>query len=415
MQERSEAERRAIWPCLNVATGTGRFGKKKFETFRQFFLPKRPPPCFCRNVFAETSGIFHAETSRLILVLFFLAEMTPTTNSLIFSVLFLISMGENAPQTDFVEYQPSSDDEDRMEDQTVPSVQRSSVFLQLQDPTAAEVTLPDKVEFEILKCGSIRKGDMLVSNDGFYYTMNRPSKAQKIQRKKTVHWRCTERSSRSYCKATAVQDGDDNKLGPSAHNHPPGLSKISKTIGYRCGRARGRKYVFESATTIAESTITNENLEPTSTGALAKAIDRARQRDRPGEPTDLLFELDMERVTNFIQADIRIRLKRHLIFATSGQLQLLNQALYWYVDGTFNIVRRPFEQLWIIHALIASGSKYKQEPLLYALMSRRRISDYTSVLKEVKKLLPEASPVEIVSDSKLRCGHLSETFNRMLE
>ena len=40
--------------------GTGRFGKdvlakKKFGTFRQIFLPKRPPPCFCRNVFSETS------------------------------------------------------------------------------------------------------------------------------------------------------------------------------------------------------------------------------------------------------------------------------------------------------------------------------------------------------------------------
>ena len=37
MQERSEAERRAIWPCLNVATGTGRFGKK---TSAAMFLPR---------------------------------------------------------------------------------------------------------------------------------------------------------------------------------------------------------------------------------------------------------------------------------------------------------------------------------------------------------------------------------------
>ena len=42
MQERSEAERRAIWPCLNVATGTGRFGKKILfaETSAAMFLPR---------------------------------------------------------------------------------------------------------------------------------------------------------------------------------------------------------------------------------------------------------------------------------------------------------------------------------------------------------------------------------------
>ena len=37
MQERSEAERRAIWPCLNVATGTGRFGKKIRDVSASFF------------------------------------------------------------------------------------------------------------------------------------------------------------------------------------------------------------------------------------------------------------------------------------------------------------------------------------------------------------------------------------------
>ena len=274
----------------------------------------------------------------------------------------------------FEEYFPSSDEEDPTESIVISELRRSNVFGQLQDPPPREVVLPDKIDYEILKSGIKRGNDMLVSNQGFSYTVLRKNKSGS-----TTYWRCTERSSKSYCNATVAQTGDEIKHGSSHHNHPPDLSKISKTIVYRSGQARGRKNVFESAGTIAESTIAKENL-PVATSALARAINRSRPRDRPGEPFPLFFDIDQSKVAGFLQADIKFKDRRHLVFATPEQLLILGRADYWYVDATFKVVKQPFRQLWIIHAFISSGSKYKQVPLLYVLMSGRRKSDYAVVV-----------------------------------
>ena len=66
MQERSEAERRAIWPCLNVATcrsdraiqqmNSGRFGKRRFgKNMAADVSAKNMPKRLRLKKFAETS------------------------------------------------------------------------------------------------------------------------------------------------------------------------------------------------------------------------------------------------------------------------------------------------------------------------------------------------------------------------
>ena len=49
------------------------------------------------------------------------------------------------------------------------------------------------------------------------------------------------------------------------------------------------------------------------------------------------------------------------------------------MDGTFDIVRKPFYQLFSIHGFIKAGDKLKQVPLAMILMSSRRICDYEAV------------------------------------
>ena len=90
-----------------------------------------------------------------------------------------------------------------------------------------------------------------------------------------------------------------------------------------------------------------------------------------------------------MKADVKVAGQRHLIFPSDHQLAQLSRARKWFVDGTFRIVKRPFYQLFSIHAFVRSGGKMKMMPLVFVLMSRRRKDDYVKILRKVKGLVHE--------------------------
>jgi len=99
---------------------------------------------------------------------------------------------------------------------------------------------------------------------------------------------------------------------------------------------------------------------------IARAANRHRQKLRPQDPRDIDFDLEEESIpAGFFQADVRVKDRRHLIFARQDQLNILASAKYWYVDGTFKLVRHPFKQLVTVNAFVRSEDSAKQVPLVY--------------------------------------------------
>jgi hypothetical protein len=77
----------------------------------------------------------------------------------------------------------------------------------------------------------------------------------------------------------------------------------------------------------------------------------------------------------------------------------LRKARRWFADGTFDASKKPFSQLFSLHAFIRKGDSVKQVPLFFALMSSKRAKDYKAVLDTLLNLLPvEPNVEEFVSD-----------------
>ena len=113
---------------------------------------------------------------------------------------------------------------------------------------------------------------------------------------------------------------------------------------------------------------------------IARQANRLRQSLRPTEPTDLNFSLEEQHIPeNFLQKDLTVNGRRHLVFATAEQLVHLHKAKTWYIDGTFKLVRHPFTQLLTINAFVRKEQDTKQVPLVFVLMSGKKKKDYRTV------------------------------------
>ncbi|XP_044165526.1 uncharacterized protein LOC122949495 [Acropora millepora] len=110
------------------------------------------------------------------------------------------------------------------------------------------------------------------------------------------------------------------------------------------------------------------------------------------------FDLEMEHVPDkFFREDVKIRGRRHLIFASDKQLEILSQSKTWYMDATFKLCHHPFTQLFTVNAFVKKDNHVKQVPLAFALMSGRKKGDYKAVLQALLSILPNNPRVKKIT------------------
>jgi hypothetical protein len=143
-----------------------------------------------------------------------------------------------------------------------------------------------------------------------------------------------------------------------------------------------KRQCFRAARAIVEEHTENlpeEQRRGINAQKLANCANAARRNDRPGEPLDLNFELELEHVPRGFQ-HLNIRVpetdRRHLLFLSRIQRQLLRNRLILYTDGTFKVVRAPFVQLYSVHATLKKDGLEKQYPFCFLCMSGKARQDY---------------------------------------
>ena len=164
----------------------------------------------------------------------------------------------------------------------------------------------------------------------------------------------------------------------------------------------GLENVYQSAAVIVE-TVLREDMPTDSLCVinprnLARAANYTRQKQRPEDPTDIDFELQLGNIVpGFVLQDIAKDTARHIIFATPEQRELLRSVKQVFMDGTFRVVRKPFTQLFSFHGFLMDEDDLvvKQVPLAFVLMSRRRKRDYVAVFKAIRDIAPHLDNVDI--------------------
>lgn len=222
----------------------------------------------------------------------------------------------------------------------------------------------------------------------------------------TTTWRCI-RHQRLSCKARVVT-GHGRVVGVRQpdHNHDGNIST-----------SLARKAVGEMKKNMEETTATPSSSQAAVTSTLdghvlmalpaRSVITRTLQRRRqklhaaddaghllPPVPVDLSFDIP-ERYRGMILYDSGPGDNRIIMMGCNELLDGLARADVWLADGTFKVVPTLFFQLYSIHFQFSSGIN---PAAVYCLVTNKTAETYTSLLNELKTLIPLAAPRKILVD-----------------
>jgi hypothetical protein len=98
-----------------------------------------------------------------------------------------------------------------------------------------------------------------------------------------------------------------------------------------------------------------------------------------------------------LQKDLIVGMASRVVIYTTFMLALLSKCKFWYVDGTFKAVQRPFTQLFSVHSFIQQDSHIKQIPLYYVIMLSWS-TDYKAVMTFLREKMTNSSLKSVVLD-----------------
>ena len=264
--------------------------------------------------------------------------------------------------------------------------------MQLTDPSSISVEDPStEITFQIVNGVSIRGAKKLYDNIGYCYAVKRRNKSG------TVIWQCTTDTEVGRCSVTVKQNTltDEFEHSDRTHLHPPKHNVKTADLFRATVSRQGLEKKFDSARNVLESV--KSNVFPTddvfNAGLSSKAnyerlINRKRKANRPKELTTIHCPINANDFPpDFYRGEIVLDGARHLMFASDKQLKLLAHAKTLYVDATFKLVRKPFSQLFSIHAFVKNNDNVAQFVLVYVFMSRRTKNDYIAIFKHLLTVL----------------------------
>ncbi|XP_018496363.1 uncharacterized protein LOC108864702 [Galendromus occidentalis] len=216
------------------------------------------------------------------------------------------------------------------------------------------------------------RGKPLLCDEGYVYRKDRTINER-------THWRCTVKT----CFAR-VKTENDSIVGKPEHSHMPDPENIHVR--------QNLNQLHESAQRESWSrpmALISENLKAITSKAVMGRM----------PSTELLRQKVTEKGENFLFYDSgETEADRILVFATPENLNLLKKYDEWFVDGTFDVCPKLFDQLYTFHVGLPEK---KSVPVMYCLLPSKTSATYRRLLDVVASALDGSLPRRVHVDFEI--------------
>ncbi|CAB4418896.1 unnamed protein product [Rhizophagus irregularis] len=229
------------------------------------------------------------------------------------------------------------------------------------------------------------------------------------------HYWCCEYRKKLNCngRAVTILEREQHILVKSSeHSHAPEANRVDVIRTVNMVKETAASQTRDKPSQIIQNAVINMPQESYSympnREALRRQVSRVRNINMPPQPKSLQ-DIDVPAnlcVTlggeEFLTKDITLGEERIMIFCTTSNLEYLQKADFWVMDGTFRTVPTLFHQMYTVHALVGGESNSRVLPMVYILMTSRSKVIYERIFQELTDLAEEAgqmlAPPMIITD-----------------